>query len=83
MLQLFKPKDYRKLTAIFSDYNFNTDDFQAFQIDELACKLKAHESAFPHLIQILREIKLTPLKSLKILMLCYKLMHLLKVKHQH
>lgn len=83
MLQLFKPKDYRKLTAIFSDFNFNSDDFLSFQIDELAGKLKAHESAFPHLLQILREAKLTPLKSLKILLLCYKLMHLLKAKQQH
>lgn len=83
MLQLFKPKDYRKLAAIFADCNFHSDDFLAYQIDELASKLKAHESAFPHLIQILRETKLTPLKSLKTLMLCFKLMHLLKLKQQH
>lgn len=80
MLQLFKPKDYRKLTTIFSDSGFNSDDFLTFQIDELANRLKSNESAFPHLMQILRETKLTPLKSLKALLLCFKLMHLLKLK---
>jgi hypothetical protein len=76
MPKFFKSQDYHLARSHLQDTGFYNSDFTNFRVIAIANKIIDDPSIFAPLTEVLKDIKLTPLRVLKIQIL---VQHLLQV----
>jgi len=76
MFRIFKSKEYLKAYKLLESNNFFNYEFKNFKINAIVRQVIENHSLFNSLIQILNEVKLTPLRILKIQLLVQSLLQM-------
>lgn len=74
MINYFRSKEYRMVYSLLDNANFYNDKFNNFNITEVTTHFRKNPSYISICFILMSEVKLSPLKILKIIILSHQIL---------